>query len=80
MPLYVLRAVELNLGLAAPITAGCMIISGQLVNIFKSDTFGDIDTTKIKLTELFCEERSGFIWVCLNPDIRYNLDEWMEWI
>ena len=37
--------------------------SGQLVNIFKSDTFGDIDTTKIKLTELFCEERSGFIWV-----------------
>ena len=28
---------------------------GNLVNIFKSDTFGDIDTTKIKLTELFCE-------------------------
>ena len=51
---------------------------GQLVNIFKSDTFGDIDTTKIKLTELFCEERSGFIWVCLNPDIKYNLDEWMS--
>ena len=51
---------------------------GQLINIFKSDTFGDIDTTKIKLTELFCEERSGFIWVCLNPDIRYNLDEWMD--
>ena len=51
---------------------------GNLVNIFKSDTFGDIDTTKIKLTELFCEERSGFIWVCLNPDIKYNLDEWMS--
>jgi phenylpropionate dioxygenase-like ring-hydroxylating dioxygenase large terminal subunit len=51
---------------------------GQLINIFKSDTFGDIDATKIKLTELFCEERSGFIWVCLNPDIRYNLDEWMD--
>ena len=52
--------------------------TGQLVNIFKSDTFGDVDTSKIKLTELFCEERSGFIWVCLNPDIKYNLDEWMS--
>ena len=52
--------------------------TGNLVNIFKSDTFGDIDTTKIKLTELFCEERSGFIWACLNPDIKYDLDEWMN--
>ena len=52
--------------------------TGQLINIFKSDTFGDVDTSKIKLTELFCEERSGFIWVCLNPDIKYNLDEWMS--
>ena len=51
---------------------------GNLVNIFKSDTFGDIDTTKIKLTELFCEERSGFIWVCLNPDIKYDIDDWMN--
>ena len=52
--------------------------TGQLINIFKSDTFGDVDTSKIKLTELFCEERAGFIWVCLNPDIKYNLDEWMS--
>ena len=52
--------------------------TGNLVNIFKSDTFGDIDITKIKLTELFCEERSGFIWACLNPDIKYDLDEWMN--
>ncbi len=52
--------------------------TGNLVNIFKSDTFGDIDKTKIKLTELFCEERSGFIWACLNPDIKYDLDEWMN--
>ena len=51
---------------------------GNLINIFKSDTFGDIDTTKIKLTELFCEEKSGFIWTCLNPDIEYNLSEWMN--
>ncbi len=52
--------------------------TGNLVNIFKSDTFGDIDKSKIKLTELFCEERSGFIWVCLNPDIKYDLDKWMN--
>jgi len=51
---------------------------GQLINIFKSETFGDIDKSKIKLTELFCEERSGFVWVCLNPDIKYNLDDWMN--
>ena len=52
--------------------------TGNLVNIFKSDTFGDIDKSKIKLTELFCEERSGFIWACLNPDIKYDLSKWMN--
>ena len=52
--------------------------TGDLVNIFKSDTFGDIDKSKIKLTELFCEERSGFIWACLNPDIKYDLNQWMN--
>ena len=51
---------------------------GSLINIFKSDTFGDIDTKNIKLTELFCEEKSGFIWACLNPSIEYNLSEWMS--
>ena len=51
---------------------------GNLVNIFKSDTFGDIDKSKIKLTELFCEERSGFIWACLNPDIKFDLNQWMN--
>ena len=52
--------------------------TGNLVNIFKSDTFGDIDKSKIQLTELFCEERSGFIWACLNPDIKYDLIQWMN--
>ena len=52
--------------------------TGNLVNIFKSDTFGDIDKSKIKLTELFCEERSGFIWACLNPDTKYDLNKWMN--
>ncbi len=52
--------------------------TGNLVNIFKSDTFGDIDKSKIKLTELFCEEKSGFIWACLNPDIKYDLNKWMN--
>ena len=52
--------------------------TGNLVNIFKSDTFGDIDKSKIKLTELFCEERSGFIWACLNPDIKYDLNKWLN--
>ena len=52
--------------------------TGNLVNIFKSDTFGDIDKSKIKLTEIFCEERSGFIWACLNPDIKYDLNKWMN--
>ena len=52
--------------------------TGNLVNIFKSDTFGDIDKSKIKLTELFCEERSGFIWACLNPDIKFDLNQWMN--
>ena len=52
--------------------------TGNLVNIFKSNTFGDIDKSKIKLTELFCEEKSGFIWACLNPDIKYDLNKWMN--
>ena len=51
---------------------------GKLINIFQSDTFGEIDKTKIKLTELFCEERSGFIWVCINPDSKPNLSNWLQ--
>ena len=31
-----------------------------------------------KLTELFCVEKSGFIWACLNPDVKYNLSDWMN--
>ena len=51
---------------------------GKLINIFQSDTFGEIDKTKIKLTELFCAERSGFIWVCINPDSKPNLSNWLQ--
>ena len=50
---------------------------GNLINIFKADTFGDIDRSKIKLKELNCEERSGFIWVCINPESKMDLDSWL---
>ena len=52
--------------------------TGNSVNIFKSDTFGDIDKSKTKLTELFCEERLDHL-ACLNQILNMILinDEWV---
>lgn len=49
---------------------------GSLRGIAEGRTFGDVDKCKLGLRELPCEERAGFIFVCLDPDGSIDLDEY----
>jgi phenylpropionate dioxygenase-like ring-hydroxylating dioxygenase large terminal subunit len=51
--------------------------SGALVGISGRHKFGDVDTTTHGLTELPCAERSGFVWVVLEPGATLDLDGWL---
>jgi phenylpropionate dioxygenase-like ring-hydroxylating dioxygenase large terminal subunit len=51
--------------------------SGALVGISGRDKFGDLDTETRGLTQLPCDERSGLVFVVLQPDADLNLDQWL---
>ena len=40
-------------------------------------TFGDIKKEDFGLIELMCSERSGLVWVMLNPEENFNIDKWL---
>ena len=42
-------------------------MKGKLISMYGGKTFGDVDTEKLGLKELPCEERAGLVWVCLTP-------------
>jgi phenylpropionate dioxygenase-like ring-hydroxylating dioxygenase large terminal subunit len=50
---------------------------GALVGISGRQKFGEVDTAQRGLTELPCEERSGFVFVVLRPGTSLDLDEWL---
>ncbi len=50
---------------------------GDLVGMYGSSTFGDIDRKAFGLTPLPCAERCGLIWVALKPDVQFDIDEWL---
>jgi phenylpropionate dioxygenase-like ring-hydroxylating dioxygenase large terminal subunit len=50
---------------------------GQLVGIFGASVFGDVDRDNRGLTELPCAERSGLIWVSLDPTNQFDIDDWL---
>lgn len=50
---------------------------GSLLSVADPRKFGDIDRSTRGLVELPCEERVGFIWVCITPGLSFNLDEYL---
>ncbi len=50
---------------------------GALVGVSGRHKFGDIDTETHGLTELPCEERSGFVFAVLRPDATLDLEAWL---
>jgi phenylpropionate dioxygenase-like ring-hydroxylating dioxygenase large terminal subunit len=51
--------------------------SGDLIAMYGSSTFGDIDRKAFGLTPLPCAERCGLIWVALKPDVPFDIDAFL---
>ena len=62
---------------SCPYHAWTFNAEGSLVGVFGSKTFGDFDRDTAGLTELFCEEHSGFVWVGLTAGETFDMDEWL---
>lgn len=52
-------------------------LQGKLSGIYGAGTFGEVSAETHSLTPLWCEERSGLIWVCLTPALQFDIDEWL---
>ncbi len=50
---------------------------GALVGVSGRNKFGDLDTDTHGLTELACQELSGFVFVVLRPGSTLDLDQWL---
>ena len=50
---------------------------GKLIGMYGEKTFGDIKKEDFGLIELMCSERSGLVWVMLNPGENFNIDKWL---
>ena len=50
---------------------------GKLIGMYGEKTFGDIKKEDFGLIELMCSERSGLVWVMLNPEENFNIDKWL---
>lgn len=51
--------------------------AGDLVGVFGAAAFGDVDRAARGLTELTCVERCGLVWVALDPEVVFDIDEWL---
>ena len=61
-------------GFRCPYHAWSYDLQGNLVSIFDSDNFGDVDKSCYGLTPLPCSERAGLVWVTLNPSSDVDID------
>ncbi|MGE0483231.1 MAG: aromatic ring-hydroxylating dioxygenase subunit alpha [Gammaproteobacteria bacterium] len=50
---------------------------GRLVSRYAADTFGEVDHDQLGLTELWCEERVGLVYVLLTPGETCAIDDWL---
>ena len=50
---------------------------GKLIGMYGEKTFGDINKEDFGLIELQCFERSGLVWVMLDPEEKFNIDNWL---
>jgi len=50
---------------------------GRLLTIADQRKFGEIDKSLLGLKELPCEERVGFVWVCITPGRQFDIDDYL---
>ena len=60
-----------------PYHAWAYSTEGQLISRYAADSFGDVDHDQLGLTELWCAERAGLIYVLLTPGERCDIDAWL---
>lgn len=63
--------------LTCPYHAWSYDMEGTLVGLPGKDSFGDVDMATLGLTELWSDERSGMIFVCLTPGVEHDLVAWL---
>ena len=62
---------------ACPYHSWTYAADGELVYLNAADTFGEVDKSTLGLTELPSAEKSGVIWVALDPLATFNVDDWL---
>mgnify|MGYP001825589749 CR=1 FL=1 len=50
---------------------------GTLTRVNAEKTFGEVDKSALGLTPLPCAEKSGVIWVALDPQATFDIGEWL---
>ena len=50
---------------------------GSLAGVPGEETFGPVDRAEHSLVRLACEERAGFIFVCLTAGLSMDIDAWL---
>lgn len=50
---------------------------GKLQSVADPRKFGDVDKAALGLRELPCEERAGFVWVCITPGLAFNIEDYL---
>lgn len=50
---------------------------GKLQSVADPRKFGEVDKSALGLRELPCEERAGFVWVCITPGQTFNIEEYL---
>lgn len=64
-------------GFTCPYHAWRFGTEGQLIAVADQRKFGDIDKATCGLRELACEERVGFIWVCITRGLNFDIDDYL---
>jgi len=59
---------------ACPALLGHSPSIGALVGVAARRKFGEIDTKSRSLTQLFCAERAGLIFVSLSPGVSVDIE------
>ena len=61
--------------ISCPYHAWGFDLKGKLRTIFKEDTFGRVDKSYYDLVRLPVEEKYGVIYVGLDPDMKFSIDD-----